>query len=165
MTPSAFLGVDCGLSGALAVLEAGTVRLHDVPTRKATRGHVYLPADMAALLEPYAGRAACVIEEASAPRLARDVGAGSGRSALKVGYGAGLWVGLLAAFRIAYEVVPPAEWKRAFRLVGQDKPASRARAQELFPDLRDELAKRRPDFAEALLLAEFARRRQAGGKP
>jgi crossover junction endodeoxyribonuclease RuvC len=159
-----WIGIDCGVSGAVAVIEGGEVRLFDTPTRKAQRGEAYLPGEMADLLRPYAGVAFCVLEQATAPYKRRGQAGEPGSSgnmtaAVKTGQGMGLWEGILAAFGIAYELAPPATWKREFRLVGQDKKASRARACELFPAIRVDLGKKRPDFSEALLLADYGRRR------
>lgn len=169
---SVWLGIDPGVSGALAVIHGDTVALFDTPTRKATRGEEFLPGDMADLLGRFRGGAVfCVIEEANAPHLrpqqARptEPGAVSGRTALKIGSGWGMWVGILAAYQIPYHVARSAAWKKALGLTGQDKKASRARAQELFPAVRGELARRRCDFAEALLLAHYGRslaRREPG---
>lgn len=154
MKERCFLGIDPGLSGAVAVLCGEEVFLHDTPTRKGTRGHVYLAGDMADLLLPYSCGAFAVLEEVSLRP------GESGRNGLKIGVGRGLWEGILAGARIAYEVVTPQAWKSEFRLIGApDKAASRARAQELFPDIRAELGRRRPDFSEALLMALYAKRR------
>jgi crossover junction endodeoxyribonuclease RuvC len=154
------LGIDPGVSGALAVLHpSGDIELFDVPTRKASRGSTYLAGTMADLLRPFVG-SCCVLEEARPPMVARGVGSGNISSAFKIGYGYGLWEMALAALKISYEIVPASLWKKEFRLIGQDKPASRARACELWPELRGGLMVKRPDFSEALLLAEYSRRRR-----
>lgn len=163
-----FIGIDPGVSGAVAVLTSETVTLFDVPTRKGTKGELYMAGEMADILRPYAGQAFAILEQAS-PSFQRP-GQGDGskpssgnmNAAMKIGVGVGLWEGILAALGIPYEMALPITWKRSFRLSGADKKASRARAQELFPVVRAELAKRRPDFAEALLLAEYGRRRRGG---
>lgn len=163
-----FLGIDPGVSGALAVIHPEGVRLFDVPTRKGTRGEQFLAGEMADLLRPFADNSAYVEIEQAAPSYRRpDQGekgsSGNMNAAMKIGYGVGLWEGILVALSIPYEFTPAATWKRVFRLTGQDKKASRARAQELFPELRTELGKKRPDFSEALLIAEYGRRRLNGG--
>ena len=160
-----YIGIDPGVSGAVAVIDGETVTLYDVPTRKGTRGEVYLAGKMADILRPYGKQSFAMLEEVSAPRgridqgeLAR-VGVGSQRTAVKIGYGLGLWEMACAALYISYELTRPQAWKKEFRLTEGDKKASRARACELFPTYRDTLAKKRPDFSEALLLAEYGRRR------
>lgn len=151
-----YLGIDPGVAGALAVIDGDNIRLFDVPTRKATKGTEYNAGEMADLIHGEASPDSFVMLETVSIRPGE-----SGTSALKIGKGAGLWEGVIAGARVPYEMVPAATWKREFRLLGCDKKASRARAQELFPQIRAELGKKRPDFSEALLLAEYARRRQA----
>ena len=170
MSERVFIGIDPGLSGAVAVIDGDSIELFDVPTRKATRGEEWLDGEMADLLRPYAGRSFAVLEEAGVPRFRpsqrRSVdddfaGAGTARTALKIGRGWGLWKGILSALGIAHEIVAPAAWKKALGVpTGSDKKISRQKAQELVPAIRAELARRRPDFSEALLLAEWGRRRR-----
>lgn len=70
---------------------------------------------------------------------------------------------VLAAMDLALATIhlpTPAQWKKSLGLTGKGKEASRELALRLFPQFRDEL-KRKKDHnrAEALLLAEWARRR------
>lgn len=150
------IGIDAGVHGALAAIERDGVgvTLHDVPTRKGKRGLEYVEAEMVALLLRFEPLDAYVVLEEAQIRPGE-----SGPSALKIGKGWGIWRGILAALKMPYETVHPAVWKKQFSLVGCDKKASRARAQELFPRAAADLAKKRPDFSEALLLAEYGRRR------
>lgn len=163
-----YIGIDPGVSGAVAVIDGDTVRLFDVPTRKATKGEAYLAGEMADLIRGLAGdtpHRSCfvVLEEAEAPRLGLQAKAsGNTTAAVKIGRGIGLWEGIVAALGIPYEIERAGVWKRPFKLTAGDKTASRARACELFPAYRAELTKRRPDYSEALLLAEWGRRRKLG---
>ena len=150
------IGLDPGLSGALAVLAPdGTLEaLCDTPTLtlKVARGtrQAYDVPGMVALLTPYAGAGLhVVIEESQAMP-----GQGT-RSMFTIGYGYGLWLGILAALQISYTPVRPVVWKKAVGL-GKDKEQARLRAQQLFPgaDLR---RKRDHGRAEALLLAWYGR--------
>ena len=54
------------------------------------------------------------------------------RSMFTIGFGYGLWLGILATLRLPYTAVRPGMWKRAMAL-GKDKEASRLRAQQLYP--------------------------------
>ena len=86
-------------------------------------------------------------------------------SMFNFGVNFGFIQGLLTAYGIPFELVSPAKWKREFG-VTSDKNTSIAVAQRLFPDvslLRTERC-RKPDdgIAEALLMAEYARRRMGG---
>jgi crossover junction endodeoxyribonuclease RuvC len=149
------LGVDPGLSGALAVIDhAGAlVALADTPTLtlRVARGtrHDYDVPGMVALLASYVDAGLHVFIEASQAMPGQGT-----RSMFTIGYGYGLWLGILAALQVPYTPVRPVVWKKAFSL-GKDKEAARLRAQQLFPaaDLR---RKRNHGRAEALLLAHWA---------
>lgn len=102
------IGIDPGLSGALAVLDhAGAlVALYDVPvptlrTSRGSRTEYDLPG-MAALLRPYTGAGVQVlIEEAQAMP-----GQGT-RSMFQIGLGFGVWLGILGALGLAHTRNPP----------------------------------------------------------
>jgi len=149
-----YIGVDPGLSGALAVLDhAGAfVGAYDTPvltlrTSRGTRSEYDVPG-MVALLAPYAGAGLHVVIEESQAMPGQGV-----RSMFTTGYGYGLWLGILAALAIPYTPVRPVVWKKAFGL-GKDKEAARLKAQQIFPsaDLR---LRKHHGRAEALLLAHY----------
>ena len=77
---------------------------------------------------------------------------------LTIGFGYGLWIGILATLEIPYTTVRPAQWKKAFSL-GKDKEASRLRAMQLYPGA-DPRLKKHHDRAEALLLASYGLRQR-----
>jgi crossover junction endodeoxyribonuclease RuvC len=150
-------GIDPGLTGAVAILDAnGTLEaLADTPTLslKVQRGskQVYDVPGMAALLRPYTGQHAHVIIEESQPMPGQGT-----HSMFTVGLGYGVWLGILASLALPYTSIRPAVWKKAFSL-GQDKEASRLRAQQLFPGAELRL-KKHHGRAEALLLASYGLR-------
>lgn len=152
-----YLGIDPGLSGAVAVLdEAGAlVALHDVPvltlsTSRGTRQEYDVPG-LVALLAPYAGLQAHVILEASQAMPGQGT-----RSMFTVGVGFGVWLGILGTLGLAHTRVRPAIWKRSLGLTS-DKEQARLRAMQLFPgaDLR---RKKDHGRVEALLLAWYGMR-------
>lgn len=71
--------------------------------------------------------------------------------------------GLYQAFSIPYQLVPPQTWKKEFGLIGKDKKESVKVCQRLFPtaNLLPTPRSKVPsdDFAEALLMAEYTRRK------
>ena len=83
-------------------------------------------------------------------------------SMFNFGHNLGVIEGILSALRIPYQLVPPQTWKKEFSLTG-DKAKSIEVCKKLFPwvDLRATERSRKPSdgLAEALLLAEYARRR------
>lgn len=79
------------------------------------------------------------------------------------GIGYGEYRGMLKALRIPFAEIHPMTWKREFSLLHMPKERSIAIAVQLFPRAADHL-KRKKDHgrAEALLLAEYARRKNMG---
>jgi crossover junction endodeoxyribonuclease RuvC len=159
------IGIDPGLSGAVAILDhrtdPPTVTVHDTPTLTLTgsRGgvrHEYDLHAMARLLQPYAGvngTQACIERVHAYPR--QGV-----RSMFTLGYGAGAWEGVLAALGIPFRRVLPRQWQQ-WMLTGElkGKDASRFVAMRQFPQLASELrAKRHHNRADALLIAVWGRR-------
>jgi crossover junction endodeoxyribonuclease RuvC len=156
-----YIGIDPGLSGALAALAAdgALVALHDTPvlTLRTSRGNrqEYDISGIAVLLQPYAGPSAHVIIEEAQAMPGQGV-----RSMFTTGYGFGIWMGLIGAFGLPHTRVRPATWKRALGL-GKDKEQARRRAMQLFPGAS---LRRKKDHgrAEALLLAYYYGRMTAG---
>lgn len=150
------IGVDPGLTGAVAVLDTtGVVQaLSDTPTLalKVPRGtrHAYDVPGLVELLRPYAGLHSHVLLEEAQPMPGQGT-----RSMFTIGLGYGLWLGILASLHLPYTTVRPHVWKRALHL-GKDKEASRLRAMQLYPgaDLR---RKKDHGRSEALLLAHYGR--------
>ena len=77
------------------------------------------------------------------------------------GVGYGIYKGILAALDIPFQEVSPIRWKREFSL-DKDKAKSIQAAKQLFPKESTQLLKSKDGRAEALLLAEYARRRNTG---
>ena len=153
------LGIDPGLSGALALLDAdGQPELvADLPVIRAVRlAWIDGGALQSVLLEALHGRPCrAVVERVSAmPR--QGVA-----SSFQFGVGLGSILATLQTLRLPIELITPAQWKTALGL-GKDKRASLDKARLLFPSADLHLAKH-DGRAEALLLAHFAlnRRREA----
>lgn len=73
------------------------------------------------------------------------------------------WIqGMLTAYGIPFELVRPQKWKKEYSITG-DKNTSIAVCKRLFPDvslLPTERCRKESDgMAEALLMAEYARRK------
>lgn len=85
-------------------------------------------------------------------------------SSFGLGYAYGVVQGVLCGAQISHEQIEPAEWKRALNL-GAAKEDAIAKAQDLFPAValtKPRGQKPHDGLAEALLLAEYARRRWSG---
>jgi crossover junction endodeoxyribonuclease RuvC len=158
-----YIGIDPGLSGAVAVLDdQGGICdpfVFDTPTvlveGEKTKRKYLVPA-MAALLRPYSRNpyALAVLENVhSMPK--QGVA-----SSFCFGEGKGMWEGILAALEIPTELVSPQRWKKEIMAdQGKEKSAARFKAMSLFPSLADQLKLVKHDGrAEALLMAEYGRR-------
>lgn len=154
-----YIGIDPGLTGAVAVLRPHSSEVHDLPTVAAGRGTVKRELDPQGVLR--------LLQAASGPDPARAViertsampGQGVA-SMFSMGVTRGILLASLAAAGIPYEEVAPATWKRAFNLVGADKDQSRRLALQIFPARATSLARVKDhNRAEALLLAEWLRKR------
>lgn len=75
----------------------------------------------------------------------------------------GFILGVLTAFGIGYQLVPPSVWKREFGLLHTDKQSSVDVAKRLFPSVNlmptDRCRKESDGMAESLLIAEWCRRK------
>lgn len=157
------IGIDCGLTGALAALQDGRlVALHDLPT--IANGYTAKvkrqidPAGLAALIRElrteFAGEFFHVVVE----KPSAMPGQGSA-SIFSLGDSLGCIRGVLAAKNMPTEFVSPAEWKKTLNVTA-DKEQVRARAVQLFPSAS---LHRKADHnrAEAILLALFGHRKLA----
>lgn len=163
------IGIDPGKSGAVAIREpiaderrAWTIR--DTPTAAMTRGKLdYFPAEMVRILRPYAAHSTEVIVAIE------NVHAMPGQGVVSMfafGRGLGLWIGILAALQLPYELVEPATWKRKLHMpAGATKAKSVAVAQQLLPAIADSFVGPRGGAldgrAEAALLAVWMMQKRA----
>lgn len=150
MTP--VIGIDPGLSGALAVLGAdGSLeRVADLPTiRDGKLSWIDGGALQSMLIDSLRGRTArAIVERVQAfPTQGRS-------SCFNFGVGFGSVLSILQARHLSIEFVTPAVWKRAMGL-SSDKRASLDKARLLYPDADLSLQKHE-GRAEAILLARWA---------
>jgi len=150
------IGIDPGLTGAVAVLnmEGEVGPILDTPSfimQGKRRDHDAV--GMYAMLNDFLENDDHVFIEQQQSRPEAAV-----QSIFKVGYGFGLWVGMLVARGIKYTAVRPQTWQAAMYqgAVGEGKERSLMIASRLFPNTQ--IPKTRHDRADSLLLAEFGRR-------
>lgn len=165
MTANWILGVDPGLHGALAVVQAGAVDVFDVPTtsrivNKKNKQQIE-PYQLAAWLEIQRPLLKFAVIEQVGAMPSRGAPGGERRgmgvtSAFNFGFTTGVLHGIIAACGIPIRTVPPQVWKRKFGLLGQDKDASRAEASRRFPQFAHLWPLKKHDGrAEAALLALY----------
>lgn len=149
------IGIDPGLTGALAVLDGSGSVVHvcDLPVIR-DRSLAWIDGSelQSTLLDAIGGRtASAVVERVSAmPR--QGVA-----SSFQFGVGFGSILSVLQTMHIRVELVTPAVWKRSLGL-SSDKRASLHKARLLYPTADLRLAKH-DGRAEALLLAHWAQSR------
>lgn len=176
-----YIGIDPGLTGAVACIYAsGGVMIEDTPTytrerpkkkgqKKAGIRTVYDIPSMAEILRrlmahhwnPEEACPLIVGLEHQQPMPSNErFGKQGGLQTFSLGYGYGLWEGILGALGLPYEVVRPATWKPAMtKGLPKEKDAARMRANQLFPQARGWLSRKKDhNRAEALLMAEWLKR-------
>lgn len=166
------LGVDIGLSGALAVVRGDELLgLEDMPTRERQgTGLIKREVDPRALREAILRLCGDRKDEAIACCLENVYGLGPSAGgekrhgvsgAFAFGQTRGAIGAVIEILGLKPDWVAPQTWKRAFGLYGQpDKNASRRKAQEMYPAADLQLVKHH-NRAEALLIARFAWNRNA----
>jgi len=140
-----YLGVDVGASGAMAVVDPhGTV----VSIQRLDNA---TPHDVWTWLSAQRVRFAVIEKVGAMPKQGVS-------STFKFGTSFGFCQGLLVASGFRFELARPQKWQTALDCrTGGDKNISKARAQALFPGVKVIHAN-----ADALLIAEFARRTALG---
>lgn len=142
-----FVGIDPGKSGALAVLYPnGSVETQP-----------FNAVNYVDVLNGLKGSdVICCVEKVSAMPGQGVV------SMFNFGHNLGFIEGVLQANGIAYQLVPPQTWKKEFSL-SSDKAKSIEVCQKLFPKVSllatDRSRKPSDGIAEAVLMAEYARRK------
>ena len=149
------IGIDPGITGAVAVIGNGVEKVLDIPTMAKGKGQSTVKKQINAsglkslIVEnlPKRGKVEVYLERTSAMP-------GQGvASMFSMGDSYGCIRGVCAALELRLEVITPASWKKHFGL-GRDKEVVRAKAIELFPDMP---LSRKKDHnrAEALLIAKY----------
>lgn len=156
-----FLGLDPGLSGAVALIDedAKVLWLDDMPTLKLTKSKREL--DTREFCDWLEGEAGCMLTTRSPIRATIEMpGVRPGQSAqsgVKTGIGWGQLVGVLVALKIPHEVVTPQRWQKAILgkvEKGAAKDRSRAFCQREYPSA--DLGKRKTqDRSDALCIARY----------
>jgi hypothetical protein len=160
------LGIDIGLTGAIAAIGSGHAAVHDLPTvpdgkgrRLCGRGLILLIRE----LVPADGVAVVLIEDVR-PRPMGNAGAHGNtmHSQGSLMRSRGIVEAACDIARLGVTVVQPQTWKRFYGLIGKGKGDSADTARKLYPGCVDHL-KRVKDHnrSEALLIAHYGQCRQA----
>ena len=152
------IGIDCGLTGAIAVVEDGTrlVELLDMPTvSNGTGAKVTKSVDGAAiaqflshLVSSYPTEYLAVVVEKTASMPGQGLA-----STYSMGHSRGIVEGVVQAKRLPLHLVAPAKWKRAMGFTA-DKELVRGEMLRQFPTA-PLTRKKDHDRAEAIALALY----------
>ena len=150
------IGIDPGLSGAIAVLEYKNVKkIFDVPTMaegKKNKRQLNSALLVELLKENLKNNheIMVVIEQVNAMP-------GQGvTSMFNFGQTFGAIKGICAALGLPITLVRPSKWKKHFDLINSSKDASRTKVIELYPSLSHQLTKKKDvNKSDAILIARF----------
>jgi len=148
------LGIDPGLSGALAFLDTktGMIAVEDMPTVEVKRNNK-LKREVSPQLV-----AAIIIKRHIGAAYLEKVNAMAGQgvsSVFSFGRSAGIIEGVLAAFDIPTTLVTPQAWQKAMN-VRDGKDGSRERAMQLFPASAELFQRKKDDGrSDAALIAKY----------
>jgi Holliday junction resolvasome RuvABC endonuclease subunit len=151
-----WIGIDPGLDGAIAVMCEGSITLIDTPTvcnGKKRDMDLYTIVRLLKGLSNSQDVMAAIESVHSMP--------GQGvASTFSFGKGFGMWLGILAALNIPHQAVAPQTWKKVMLADGgKEKDASRVKAMQLYPQIADQLSRKKDHGrADALLIAAWAQR-------
>ena len=137
------IGIDPGLSGAIAVLENNKVismfEMPVMPEGKKNKRQLN-SAQLAKLLKNYISKneeVSVVVEQVNAMP-------GQGvTSMFNFGQTFGAIKGICAALILPIFFVRPSKWKKHFELINSSKDSSRTKAIEMYPSLSNDLAKKK----------------------
>ena len=150
------LGIDPGLTGAIAILEEKKVlSIFDMPVMadgKKNKRQLNSAQLVNIIRENIAGadEIAVIVEQVNAMP-------GQGvTSMFNFGQTFGALKGICAALELPIFFVRPSKWKKHFELINSSKDASRTKAIEMYPKLSNQLSKKKDvNKSDAILIARF----------
>ena len=150
------IGIDPGLSGAIAILENNKVlNIFDIPVM--SEGKKNKRQLNSALLVSLLKENIFKNEEVSV--VVEQVNAMPGQgvtSMFNFGQTFGAIKGICAALNLPIFFVRPSKWKKHFELINSSKDSSRTKAIEMYPKLSNQLAKKKDvNKSDAILIARY----------
>ena len=152
------IGIDPGLSGAIAVLENSKVKnLFEMPVMPEGKKNKRQVNGAQLYHEIY--KKTQNIEKKNIKVVIEQVSAMPGQgvtSMFNFGQSFGILKGICSAMQLPMYFVRPAKWKKYFNLINSEKDASRTKAIEVFPYFSSELSRKKDsNKADAILIASF----------
>jgi hypothetical protein len=151
-----WIGIDPGLDGAIAVICEGAITLLDTPTVSNGKKR---DMDLYAIVRLLRGLTNCQDAMAVIESVHSMPGQGVS-STFSFGKGFGMWLGILASLGVPHQSVAPQTWKKVMLADGgKEKDASRVKAMQCYPQIADQLSRKKDHGrADALLMAAWAQR-------
>ena len=150
------IGIDPGLSGAIAILEHKKVlNIFDMPVMSEGKKNKRQlnSAQLVNILKDN------MDDEKNTIIIVEQVNAMPGQgvtSMFNFGQSFGILKGICSAMHLPVYYVRPAKWKKYFNLINSEKDASRTRAIEIFPYFSANLSKKKDaNKADAMLIASY----------
>lgn len=149
-----YCGVDPGVAGAIALIDTDAARVEVVDMPQGPLG--IDPVALAEQLDAWGVRSVTVEDN-------RAVGSNGSLANFSMGRAVGLIAATVLVTGRALHRVKPQQWQQSVGVsnvkAAERKEAHRMRALEMFPELREQL-KRKKDHnrADAVLITEYARR-------
>ena len=150
------IGIDPGLSGAIAILEDSKIKeLFDMPVMP--DGKKNKRQLNSALLVKLIKNSIKNLEDTV--MVVEQVNAMPGQgvtSMFNFGQTFGAIKGICAALGLPIFLVRPAKWKKHFELINSSKDASRTKAIEMYPSFSEQLSKKKDvNKSDAILIARY----------
>ena len=150
------IGIDPGLSGAIAILDSNKVlKIYDMPVMaEGKRNKRQLnSAQLVNIIKENIENCTeinVVVEQVNAMP-------GQGvTSMFNFGQTFGAIKGVCAALNLPIFFIRPSKWKKYFELINSSKDSSRTKAIEMYPSIADQLSKKKDvNKSDAILIARF----------
>ena len=150
------IGIDPGLSGALAILKDSKVlKIFDMPVMSEGKKNKKQlnSAQLVSILKEN------MIEIDNTAVVVEQVNAMPGQgvtSMFNFGQTFGAIKGVCAALGLPIFFVRPSKWKKYFELINSSKDSSRTKVIEMYPSLSNELSRKKDvNKSDAILIARF----------
>ena len=150
------IGIDPGLSGAIAIIENNTVLgIFDMPVMAEGKKNKRQlnSAQLVNIIKEY------VKKEEEIVVVVEQVNAMPGQgvtSMFNFGQTFGAIKGISATLKLPIFFVRPSKWKKHFELINSSKDASRTKVIEMYPSFAEKLSKKKDvNKSDAILIARF----------
>ena len=150
------IGIDPGLSGAIAILEDNKVlNIFDMPVMAEGKKNKR-QLNSAQLVNIIRDNTASIDEVAVVVEQVNAMPGQGVTSMFNFGQTFGAIKGVCAALNLPIFFVRPSKWKKHFDLINSSKDSSRTKAIEMYPSLSNQLSKKKDvNKSDAILIARF----------